>query len=280
MSKATRYIKDTQKEFQNIFNTLCRSYSPWEVWSDFINMSAISISNACDRTSNKRDEREKYYLQIAKKYQEAELDAIAKMLVIVVNELEANPDQDYLGELFMSLGLGDHWKGQFFTPYNVCRMMAEITMADIDEKLKRRGWIGINDCACGAGALLIAARNAMMRQNINWSTAGLFVAQDIDRTAALMCYIQLSLLGCAGYVVIADTLTQPLTGSILTPRIEDHHDVWYMPCFYHDVWAYRIIGERLFGVGGFTEKTGDNETPAEEKTPELQESNGGQLVLF
>ena len=38
-----------------------------------------------------------------------------------------------------------------------------------------------------------------------------FYAQDIDRIAALMCYIQLSLLGCKALIKIGNSLTDPLT---------------------------------------------------------------------
>src|SRR5699024_11833427 len=67
------------------------------------------------------------------------------------------------------------------------------------------------DPACGAGALLVAFANECLRQKVNYQTSVLFVAQDIDFTVGLMCYIQLSLLGCAGYVVIGDTLVRPST---------------------------------------------------------------------
>ena len=52
----------------------------------------------------------------------------------------------------------------------------------------------MNDSACGAGAMLIAFANAAKQYGINYQKQVLFVAQDIDHTAAMMCYIQLSLL--------------------------------------------------------------------------------------
>lgn len=75
----------------------------------------------------------------------------------------------------------------------------------------------------------------------------LYVAQDIDRTAALMCYLQLSLLGCAGYVVVGDTLLQPSvspTGSPLLVAPVQGQEVWLMPAFYDEVWAYRVLFEK------------------------------------
>lgn len=62
----------------------------------------------------------------------------AKCFAIVVEALERNPDQDFLGKLYMSLELGNHWKGQFFTPYNVCECMAGITINDNMQTLESR----------------------------------------------------------------------------------------------------------------------------------------------
>ena len=46
---------------------------------------------------------------------------------------------------------------------------------------------------------------------INYQNHVLVAAQDIDMTVALMCYIQLSLLGVAGYVKIGNSITDPIT---------------------------------------------------------------------
>lgn len=52
-----------------------------------------------------------------------------------------------------------------------------------------------------------------------------------------MCYIQLSLLGCAGYVVIGNTLTEPQVGPVLFG--EESSRCWYTPMYFHPVWATR-----------------------------------------
>ena len=68
------------------------------------------------------------------------------MLLEVVAELERDPEQDFLGELFMALGLGNEWKGQFFTPYSVCRAMSAMTYApDMTARIEKQGWISVND---------------------------------------------------------------------------------------------------------------------------------------
>lgn len=257
-------------------------------------MAAQAISNAFDREGATHDERERQYISTIKRYSKAEQEVFSTLLAIIVEALDRDPDQDFLGEMFMGLDLGNHWKGQFFTPYDICRMMSEITITDLEDHIEKKGWVGIHDPCCGAGALLIAARNTMVRNKRGFREA-LYVAQDIDRTAALMCYIQLSLLGCAGYVVVGNSLTDPLTGPsplLLTPSPQ--HEIWLMPALYDEVWCARIQWER---VKLALESLGVMEAPQEvippkaaqpppkkdpiqpEPTP-LIEAAGGQLSLF
>lgn len=97
------------------------------------------------------------------------------------------------------------------------------------------------DPACGAGALLIAYANECIKRHINYQQSVLFVAQDIDLTAGMMCYIQLSLLGCPGYVVIQDTLSKPATAADnrgLIP-VDDSSNVWYTPMYCMAPWSVR-----------------------------------------
>lgn len=121
------------------------------------------------------------------------------------------------------------------------------TMWSFGDSCKERGWVSICDCCCGAGALLIGARNELLRKHFS-PTNTLFVAQDIDRTAALMCYLQLSLLGCAGYVIVGNSLTNPMAGPTGSPLLitpSEGQEVWLMPALYDKAWAYRIQLEKL-----------------------------------
>jgi hypothetical protein len=228
-------------EFQKVFSKLCNTKSSWQAWSDFVEMTAIAISNRFEVREKIRYQREQRYLDIIGQYGKSEQALFPELLGILVMSLEREPEQDFLGEMFMALELGSHWKGQFFTPYSVCKMMAKVNV-NIDDakgKIEKQGYISVNDPACGAGATLIAARNQLQQAGIG-STEAFFIGQDIDRTAAMMCYIQLSLLGCAGYVVIADTLTNPVTGPLLWPNLTEQHDAWFMPFNFTDpVWAVR-----------------------------------------
>lgn len=261
-NKIVRHLRVEQREFQKRLSSLSESKASWQKWSDFVELSAIAISNACDHQSKERETREARYMKIINSYAKKDQAIFPELLAITANALESNPDQDFLGEMFMLQNFGDHWRGQFFTPYNVSRMMAEMQTPDAQETLDKRGWVGIHDCCCGAGSLLIAARNVFARKKVGYRQA-LFVAQDIDYIAGLMCYIQLSLLGCAGYVVIADAFRYPLAshnGSPLLPHFRPEQDVWFTPMFYDEVWQMRIKWEYMTMLFG-----GAKEVPAKDE---------------
>lgn len=302
MKSAIRFRKDSQNEFIKLFSGLCRSKSSWEVWADFIAMSAITISTAFDQEGPTHDARIKEYMRTIQRYSKADQQVFPKLFAVTVNALDDEPDQDFFGELFMGLDLGNHWKGQFFTPYSISRMLAEIQIEGLEAHIEKKGWVGIHDPCCGAGSLLIAARNVMVRKEMSPTTA-LYVAQDIDRTAALMCYIQLSLLGCAGYVVVADSLCNPLAGHGSSPLLIDPkagQEVWLMPALYDETWCMRIQWERiklaleLMGAMGGTQKRQVQDleqAPQNNEQPQinfavnpvsrpLNEGPGGQLTLF
>lgn len=230
---------DPKKEFLRVFNQLTNRHRSWDVWRDFIVMYACALSNPVDKQHY--DEREALYLRTIKKYNKQEQPLFSELAAHTVMALEENPEQDFLGSIFMSLNLGNQHNGQFFTPYHVCELMAEVSMQDSVLKIEKEGYITINDPCCGAGATLIAgvhaAKKRLEKAGYNYQNHILVVAQDIDMTVALMCYIQLSLLGVAGCVKVGNSLTDPITVN------DSKENYWYTPMYFFPTWSMR----RLFG---------------------------------
>ena len=84
----------------------------------------------------------------------------------------------------------------------MARMMVSGKINDIPEKGN------IADPCCG-GCMLIAYANVLKSEGTNYQQKILFVGQDIDIIAGLMCYIQLSFLGCRCIIKIGDSLSDP-----------------------------------------------------------------------
>lgn len=241
MAKVIRTVNESTDKFVREFNSLMTSRAAWEIWADFVTLSAISISNAVDKKHFKA--REKEYMAVQSKYTQKEMQIISQLLALTVMALEREPWQDFLGSLYMNLDLGNHWKGQFFTPYNVTKMMARMIIGNLEQQVSEKGYVSVNDCACGAGATLIAAAEEACAQlgktKHNWQNHVLFFAQDIDVVTAKMCYIQLSLLGCAGAVKIGNSLTDPMCMG------ESDENYWYTPMWFSEVWYYRRLWRQM-----------------------------------
>lgn len=234
-------LKDSGKEFVKLFKPLTYRHNAWEAWKDFVTLFACVLSNPLDKTHY--DEREKLYLKTIGKYNKTEQSIFPQLAAMTVMALERDPEQDFLGKIYMDLGLGSKSMSQFFTPYHVCKLMAAITMGNIVDEVKEKGYISINDPTCGAGATLIAgvneARKKLGKANMNFQNHVLVVAQDIDFTVAMMCYIQLSLLGVAGYIKVGNSLTDPMTTDDTT------ENYWFTPMYFSDVWVTRRIFKKV-----------------------------------
>ena len=196
MAKATavRNIRDDhQKAFLKIFNSLCGRFNRWQVWQDFVMVTAIEISNATDKQN--APERTKTYQTIISKYSDAEQNKFAELLAEVIMGMEQNPDQDFLGELYMLCELGNDASGQFFTPYDVCRCMVEISGGS-DPAAENAGFFSVSDPACGAGALLIAFAN-LCRVGAMWKKGGVRNEVDSDyRCHKVDCCVRCNLHFC------------------------------------------------------------------------------------
>lgn len=266
--------KDYKKEFCALMDRFAFRYSKWQIWNDFLSLSVISLANVMPVPE--KEEREKLYLSIIGSYQKEDQEVFPKMLELVVLALEENPEQDFLGSLYHHLGLHQEQKGQFFTPYHICHFMSELQFAgdEKEEQLKEKGYISVNDPACGAGAMLIAFANVAKKHGINYQKQVLFVAQDIDRTAAMMCYIQLSLLGCPAIVIIGDSLANPF--------LHPDNEAWYTPFFYLNQWRFMLGQAGEERADGMDAGCGQDMIETADSLPgsmKLLEGADGQLML-
>jgi type I restriction-modification system DNA methylase subunit len=226
-----------------MIESLTGSRGAWEVWNDVITMLAIMISNSLDAAA-RREQREKDFRDIQKKYSAAEQETVMRIFAVITDKLEENPEQDLLGDLYMSLDFGSNDLGQFFTPYSVCQMMAAVSAKKevLEAEIEENGYILVNEPACGAGANIIAFCNAVKEAGINYQQSVFVIAQDLSRVTALMCYLQLSLLGCAAAICVGDTLRGNIT--FKQSFLESSPDVWLTPMCHSFPWIVRTINMR------------------------------------
>lgn len=214
---------DHAREMGRMIEELSRRHRPHQVFADFCELSALSISNAVDKTQF--DKREARYLQIAKGYSVAELEVFPALLSHLVAWLESGMD-DCLGKLFMLLDLGNHWKGQFFTPFEVSRLMAGMLTGDVRGQVEQHGFLTVCEPAVGAGGMVIAMADAIAEQGVNYQRAMHVTAIDVDATAAHMAYVQFSLLHLPAIVLHGNALSTEVWGHWLTPAHVIHGWDW------------------------------------------------------
>lgn len=224
-------VKSEYKELVKLFNQLSGSRSLRQVFNDCIEMFALSIQNTfCfGQTFEKNENR---YKDIVKNYSESEIETIVKIFAEIINALETNPFQDFLGDLYMQLDMGSSALGQFFTLYTISYAMA---VSSFDEKnakaeLSKKGYISVLEPAVGGGANVIAFCEVLKKHDINYRTQCVIVCQELSKLTALMCYTALSLIGCAAVAKIGDSLSDPYTNYFA--ECSKGAEIWTTPMFH------------------------------------------------
>jgi type I restriction-modification system DNA methylase subunit len=222
-----KIIRD--KAFSDAFRSFAHRYPPYQIWSDFCHLAMCAIANSASALQPKEavEAREKSYMNTAKRYDNDELNLMAELLAATTEALTENPRQDFLGETYMGLELGNERTGQYFTPYHVSEVMARMNMIDAPRFIERKRYITICDPCVGSGGMFIAAFNTALDMEINPQTQILFTGVDIDRTVLNMAYIQCSLLGMCGRFTHGNSLTL------------EHHETLATPMLYLNWWRFR-----------------------------------------
>lgn len=191
-----------------------------DVFTDFVEMSALSLRNAISKIdpvdTTRWQAREDEYLLIAGRYTRDQLDRFGEALGRVGELLTGEP-RDVLGHLYMSLELGDKHQGQLFTPYDVARLMAEMQVDGLVEQLDTKPFVRVHEPACGAGALIVATCEALRAKGVNYQQRLHITAEDLSAVAVHMCFVHLALMHVPAVIHRRNTLTQETWDTWRTP---------------------------------------------------------------
>lgn len=194
-----------KKEIEQTILQMSGDRSPYNVFEDWVECMALSISNACQMIHDKvYQDRERKFEAIVQQYKKPPVEKFAEMFVMLSETLESGIS-DILGEIYMEMELGNKNTGQFFTPYHVSFMCAEASL---------QGYEGdhiltIHEPSCGGGGMIIAAAAVLSERGMNYQKLMYVVAQDLDWKAVHMTYVMLSLMGINAVVAQGDTLMEP-----------------------------------------------------------------------
>lgn len=224
---------DHYKKLIDLITKASYKHSKWQVFSDFVEMSAISLSNAVDLVH--KQEREKRYLEIMNSYEKKDQELFPEMFAHLVNALEfettTSGPVDVLGSVFHELELHNKWKGQFFTPVHVCDAMGMITVGDKARFIEEKGFITVAEPCVGSGAMVLGFAKAMKANKMNYCSQMVVTATDIDLKCVHMAYIQLSLYGIPAVIIHGNTLAM------------QEWSKWYTPVYILNGWQWKRYQE-------------------------------------
>lgn len=191
-------------DLTKIITSMSGRNSAYKIFTDWIECAALSTANAASIFHGRVwNDREENYKSIMSRYTKKEQEKLVEMFNILLAELEENP-RDVLGELFMKGGMGEAAGGQFFTPYHVSKMMAELAVLQPEQD----GIVKMSEPSCGSGGGIIAAAMTLGERGDDYQKKMRVVAQDLDLRCVYMCYVQLSYLGIDAVVVQGNTLSE------------------------------------------------------------------------
>lgn len=222
-----------ERALARLIESTARHRRRLEVFSDFVELSALAVSNTVDR--RQFEARETRYLEIARQYPAEEFERFPRMLGHLTLALEQHCAVgelgDVLGQVYMQLGLGNGRAGQFFTPYTISRMMALMLVGDGAEA-RAKGFIDVLEPACGAGGMVIAVADALDQAGLNRQGAMHATCIDIDARCVHMTYLQASLLHIPAIVLHGNSLS----GEVW--------NCWYTPAHVLGGWRTRLSARR------------------------------------
>ena len=221
-----------RKELVSEIRSLAQSQGLNKVFTTFLEITANSLAAQTDPEN--AEKREQRYQKMASTMTPELLSSYARMLALLfltVREYKDDPC-DILGGIYHELNLNNEWNGQYFTPDDICRFMAQI-MLHSEELSVKDGPITINEPTCGSGTMVIGAVWAMQRKKFDYRHNTFFVAQDIDIRCVWMAYIQLSLYGIPAMVIHGNTLTMEEWDRWYTP----HASVSFLSAYGKDIHA-------------------------------------------
>ena len=189
----------TEKDFKTIFEDLVKKKGErstiWNNWLEY----CIDI-NLLTNSTEKIDINKINYKGNEKEY----FDLFTAWIKDLDNKLKSNKVYDSLGLFYEEL-VKSHFKskdlGQFFTPMDVTKLMAELT---IPETPVEDGFV--NDPCCGSGRMLMCGyveSKGKLRA----------IGQDMDLTSCMMTVLNFWSHGIVGSVIWMDTISNETYGA-------------------------------------------------------------------
>nr|DAY94236.1 MAG TPA: type I restriction-modification system methyltransferase [Caudoviricetes sp.] len=177
------------KPYGKYLEGISQKHGRAKVFDDFLQIIVCCLSMG---------RKEELYFKTIKPYSKEELNLFSEAFASLVIQINEHPLQDPFGDYFEE-HLSDARNGQFFTPFSVSDLMAELLTARQPENRRKDGDTRVYDPTCGSGRLLLSAAEKDRKQ--------FFVGADISYTCCLMAIINLCLNSLNGEVLHMNTIS-------------------------------------------------------------------------
>jgi hypothetical protein len=205
-----------RKQFIKAFASLAHHRERHDVLADFLEMAVCAIRKTTLPPGPAADAIEDQYMAVVKRNKPEDVRAMPELLGITTLAIQEG-GCDFLGQVIVDLELRNDHMGQFFTPYDVSRMMAEMILGDAGEVMKERGFITLMEPASGAGGMIIAAADVIEKQGFDIGQKLYVDATDLSPMCFKMTYLQTSLRGIPATIRRGNTLSLEMFDHAVTP---------------------------------------------------------------
>ena len=207
---------DLRKQFIKAFDRLAHHRERHDVLGDFLDLAVCAIRKKTLPPGPAADAMENQYMAVVKRNTPEDVRAMPELLGIATLAVQEG-GCDFLGQIVVELELSNEHMGQFFTPYDVSRMMAEMILTDAGEVMKERGFITLMEPASGAGGMIIAAADVIEKQGFDVGRQLYVDATDISPMCFKMTYLQASLRGIPATIRRGNSLSLEIFDQAVTP---------------------------------------------------------------
>lgn len=182
---------------------------------DFLELAYCAIAKLT-AAPERAEALEDRYMTVVRSYRDKDdVRAYPELLAMAVCAVPEHGD--FLGPIAAELGALNPRVGQFFTPWEVARLMAEMMLADTGAIIAERGFITLSEPAAGAGGMVLAAAETLRQQGHDPARTMLAHAAEISPLCFQMCFLQLAFAGLPALVERMDTLSLERFEAAWTP---------------------------------------------------------------
>lgn len=143
---------------------------------------------------------------------------VTRMVEHLTQALAQDP-VDFIGPVFMEL-LAHDGLGQFFTPREVSRLIAQLNLpASPEDAPMETGYITLQEPTCGVAGMVLASNEVLRDRGFDPTTQTRWCMIELDRTAVDAAYIQASLTNVPAMVYWANTLSLEIYARWPTPQL-------------------------------------------------------------